>query len=708
MSRLLPLLGLLALALATPQGAAASDYTTRDLKVVASHIGPKNDTDCTVDARIYVPAGVDAAHPAAAILSTNGFGGSKDSQDNLGKAYASRGYVVLAYSGLGFGNSGCKIELDSPDWDGKAASAMIDYLGGGRADTDGKTIDFVKLDARDHDGNARAHDPRVGMIGGSYGGQVQFAAANIDSRLDTIVPQITWNDLAYSLAPNNSSLLKGVTYDPKAPGVEKVQWTSAFFAIGVAGTGTSGLANQDPSHFGQCPNFDDQACQIKAQMDATGYADEAGIAFARQASVGTYMAKIKIPTFLAQGQADTLFNLNEAVATYDALRAQGTPVKMLWRSAGHSGGDLGKSEDDETNLESGYAARAYLEWFDYYLRGFGDPPALDFSYFRDYISYPKDGDAAPAVATAPSYPVSAGQPFFLSGTGDLVASKAAIKAGAPAFQFAAQTPTSYSETSAAGGLSDPSDAPNTFAAFTSPVLTSDTDVVGIPKVTVSLDAPIQAGAQGQDPGGRLVLFAKLYEITKDGATVLPNRLIAPVRVQDVTKPVTITLPGIVHRFAKGSKFQLVLAASDSAYKNNNLAGQVTVKVDPKAPSEFDIPVLGYGNPAPVAAPAGSQSPGAGVQPQVTKEGNATQAASLPKQRTCARNRRVIHIRIVGVHKPDVVVSRVVTVNGKRVRVGKRGVAIDLRHKRAGSYRIVVVVKSKRGKVRRSARTYKIC
>ena len=41
---------------------------------------------------------------------------------------------------------------------------------------------------------------------------------------------------------------------------------------------------------------------------------------------------------LAQGEFDTLFNLNEAAATYQALKAQGTPVKMIWHSWGHSNG----------------------------------------------------------------------------------------------------------------------------------------------------------------------------------------------------------------------------------------------------------------------------------------------------------------------------------------------------------------------------------
>ena len=91
------------------------------------------------------------------------------------------------------------------------------------------------LDVVQRDGLPIAHDPRVGMVGGSYGGQVQFAAASIDKRIDTIVPLITWNDLSYSFAPNNTSQLKpaldGVS--TSTPGAGKAIWAFGFFGLGV-------------------------------------------------------------------------------------------------------------------------------------------------------------------------------------------------------------------------------------------------------------------------------------------------------------------------------------------------------------------------------------------------------------------------------------------------------------------------------------------
>jgi hypothetical protein len=355
--------------LMAPAVASAADpplpYTKKTLTINAQ-VGPDLRTKCAVAADLYTPTGVDKDHPAAAILATNGFGGSKDdfneANSGVAPAYASRGYVFLAYSGLGFGGSQCKIELDNPDWDGKAASKMIEFLGGHLHATNGFTPNYVIHDPVSHDGKAVADDPRVGMMGGSYGGEVQFAAASIDPRLDTIIPQITWNNLAYSLAPNNTATTGGVTYAKTAPGMEKFEWTTLFFGLGIV-DGAAGTSQSDPSHVqGTCPNFDNAACAAKAKMDLLGYPDAGVQDFALAASVTSYMAKIKIPTFLAQGQADTLFNEQEAVATYDALRAQGTPVKMLWKFNGHSSSALGSSEDNAKNPEAAYASRAYLAW----------------------------------------------------------------------------------------------------------------------------------------------------------------------------------------------------------------------------------------------------------------------------------------------------------------------------------------------------------
>ena len=317
-------------------------------------VGPDDATTCRMDTTFYGPFWASNFNPVPAILMTHGFGGSKDDLDGAARAYADRGYAVLAYSGLGFGDSGCNIQLDDPDWDGKAARQLVSYVAGTHPDADGR---YFRLGVIQMDGPG---DPRIGMIGGSYGGQVQFAAAAMDRRIDTIVPLITWNDLSYSLAPNN---VIGST----TPGVAKYQWTSFFFGLGASSTPERALTGTNASAADGCANFDRRACSGIAHLLATGYPDAETSAFVRHASVASYIGKIRIPTLLGQGQADSLFNLKEAADTYAALKRNRVPVKMIWHGWGHSGG--GVPGEYDSGGGDGYLNRVFLTWFERYLKG---------------------------------------------------------------------------------------------------------------------------------------------------------------------------------------------------------------------------------------------------------------------------------------------------------------------------------------------------
>ena len=578
--------GAAATALTAPAQAADTGFTVTTLHF-KTVVGPKDNQVCDIIGDLYVPNTASETSPVPAILTTNGFGGSKDDQAGMGEAFASRGYAVLTYSGLGFGGSDCKITLDDPDYDGKAASQLVSYLGGadGIAYTDdthttpAPALTVVAKDTTTHLGTTEANDPRVGMVGGSYGGQVQYAAASVDPRIDTIVPIVTWYDLSYSLAPNNTSQTVGVT--TSTAGSAKLVWALGFSALGIV----NGLQNlpTDPMRIIPCPNFADWVCPGLVLAGTTGATDPATTAKLRHASVTSYISKIKVPTLIMQGQNDTLFNLNEGVAAYESLKQQGTPVKMVWLNGGHSGdpapGEIDFSAPDPATQ---HLAKRALDWFDHYLKD--DASAStgpEFTYFRDWIDY--SGNAAPAYASSTAYPVGTSTKFYLGGTSLTTSASDVSKAGQTFLTTVAGLPTS-NDVADVVGMSLPvpvTDAPGTFAAWSTPVLTNNLDVVGQPTLDLRVSSLVTALTQARDVDAtKLVLFVKIIDVSPDGKGTVVRNLIAPVRVPDVNKPFTVTLPGFVHRFDEGHRIKLVVAGGSLNYRGGMISSPVTIAGGP--------------------------------------------------------------------------------------------------------------------------------
>ena len=592
---------------------AAADIVARDLTITVTGLGPENRT-CQIDADLYVPAGVDKKNPAPALLATNGFGGTKEDQADLAQGFGEHGYVTLSYTGIGFVDGDtCPITLDDREHDGEAASQLMRFLGGDRKikavdDATGKKV-VVDQVVREDAETGTKHDPAVGMTGGSYGGQIQFAAAAVEraagtDRLDAIVPLITWNDLAYSLAPENSSLPGGtaksgsVTYD--GIGVFKYQWAALFSTVGVLNGAEDLPSPEDGDNWSKfvtegCANFDRPVCTALAEVSTQGHPSQASIDFLHSNSVADYMSDVRVPTLIGQGQADTLFNLQESVATYTALKAQGTPVSLVWQSWGHSNSEPVEGELDMRHPAESLQGRQALAWFEHYVRGTGPAPELNFSYYRDWV-FEETGDIEEAYTSADAFPVGAEQRFFLSSEGpeggSLVSDPSSVASGTSSYLSTAPIGPNYTETSALDQSQPVFDPPGSSIQFATPELTAPVDVVGSPRLTVTLDSTA-ALTQALGPDGQLVAFAKLYDIGPDGTPVeLPNRLISPVRITDVTQPVTIELPGIVHRFAAGHRFAVVLAGGDLAYRGSNLRQEVNLTTGPGIIQELTLPVVG--------------------------------------------------------------------------------------------------------------------
>jgi predicted acyl esterase len=595
--------------LAPPAGAGA--ITPRDLTITVTHLGPEDRT-CQIDADLYVPAGATAQRRAPALLVTNGFGGTKEDQAALAQGFGAHGYVTLSYTGIGFVDGDeCPITLDDVEHDGAAASQLLRFLGGDRriVAIDDATLQRVHVDQviREDAVTGTPHDPAVGMTGGSYGGQIQFATAAFEhrrgtDRVDAIVPLITWNDLSYSLAPENSSLPGGTARSGSVratrTGVLKYQWAALFTTLGVEnGLEDLQASFADPTRWPafvqeNCANFEPEVCRALLEVGTLGYPSEASIRYLRSNSVASYMSDVRVPTMIGQGQADTLFNLQESVATYRALKRQGTPVSLTWQSWGHSDSSPVAGELDLRHPERSYQGRRALAWFDFYVRGRGTQPPLTFSWFRDWV-FDATGDVTRAYASAPSFPVGRSRTLYLSGgggSGRLVFRQGAVVPGVSTYSSVAPIGPNYTETSALDQSRPVTDPPGTAIRFSTAPLTQPMTVVGSPRLTVELDAPAVEATQAAGPSGQLVLFAKLYDVGPDGAVELPHRLISPVRVGDVTEPVTIELPGIVHRFAAGHRLAVVLAGGDMAYRGSTVPQQVSLATGPGRTQQLVLPV----------------------------------------------------------------------------------------------------------------------
>ncbi|HSV64297.1 MAG TPA: alpha/beta fold hydrolase [Mycobacteriales bacterium] len=516
---------------------------TEDVRIAVAD-GPARDQRVTIDATIYVPAGVDAGHRAPAVLVAHGFGGSKADVAADATELAKRGYVVLAYSARGFGASTGRIALDSPDYEVADARQLVDWLA---------ARPEVQLD--------RPGDPRVGVTGGSYGGALSLLLAGYDQRIDAIAPLITWNDLGRAFFPNaatpNAAAPNAATPSSAAgaaptDGVFKRLWAGLLFSAGGAarpasvGPGSSGSPGTAGGPPDPCGQLAVQLCREYQQTARTGRPTRALLALLRRSSPASVLDRIHAPTLLVQGQTDSLFPLSEADLNARGIAANGTPVKVVWYAGGHDGsGELAETD----RLRDLVAA-----WFGHYLAG-GPDPGTRFEYTR--ISPPRASDSsAPRTRTviAPEHPTQPQHALVpLAGPAQTVLNP---PGGNPA-AISSLPGLGDVPALALSGLG--TDLPGQAAAFESRPLNAAVAVVGSSTVDIVVASS----------GSEAVLFGKLYDVDIAGRAELPRRLVAPFRVTGlrpgVPRTVTVTLPGIVHRFDAGHRLRLVLATTDQAY-----------------------------------------------------------------------------------------------------------------------------------------------
>src|SRR4249919_4302539 len=188
--------------------------------------GPHGDQRVVLDASFFLPTG---SGKVPAVLLAHGFGETKNAVSPQAEKLARAGFAVLTWSARGFGASTGQIGLDSPDYEVKDVEQLVTWLA---------RQPRVLLD---HPG-----DPRVGITGASYGGGISLLAAAYDRRIDAVVAQSTWNNLATALFPNGAG-------GGPANGVFKRQWAGLLFTQGSVGFGSAGQgqAGGQPAQGGQ-------------------------------------------------------------------------------------------------------------------------------------------------------------------------------------------------------------------------------------------------------------------------------------------------------------------------------------------------------------------------------------------------------------------------------------------------------------------------
>lgn len=479
------------------------------MSILGAASSATDSTPVQLDSDLYLPEQL----PAPAIVLAHGFGGSKSSVSKQAIQLSDAGYVVLAYTARGFGKSTGQISMNSPEFEIADATKIIDYLA---------TRNEVKLD--------KSGDPVIGFAGDSYGGALSLMIAGTDNRVDAVVSNITWHNLATALFPQNIANAKSV-------GVFKELWTGYFFSQGLFPPNLQNL---------RCGRFAEKWCGLYESVAQSGSytSEQAEIMF--NSSPASTNNGINAPTLLLAGQADSLFPISEADANYRQIVQANPklPIKFVWHSGGHDGG---RSESARLELMT-------KQWFDKYLNNSGGINGdFEVTFVPANIISSNQPNESPKIESSSRYFGLTNQPLSLSFSGP-PQSVIAPAGGVPA------SISTFPGIGSIGNLLS-QQIPSQTAIFQSPPLAQATKIVGSSRVGLS----ISSSTLQTD----VVLFASLRIVSANGSAVLPNGLVSPIRIPVISaQPTTveIMLPAIAVEAKVGDVLQIVISTTDLAYR----------------------------------------------------------------------------------------------------------------------------------------------
>lgn len=211
-------------------------------------------------------------------------------------ASAPLGFNVITWDPRGEWDSGGVLQLDSPFFEGRDVSALIDW-----ADANTPLLN-------------EGGKPDVAMMGGSYGGGIQMTT--VDPRIKSIVPAIAWHSLNESLYPD---------------GVFKTAWANAL-AEALLLTGASSI-----------DRVNSQITEALITGNLFAFISETAQAVLASSGPTVLLTKLDAPTMYVQGIVDALFPLQQALENARTQLDQNPffagdnadLVKMIWFCGGH-------------------------------------------------------------------------------------------------------------------------------------------------------------------------------------------------------------------------------------------------------------------------------------------------------------------------------------------------------------------------------------
>jgi ABC-2 type transport system ATP-binding protein len=280
------------------------------------------------------PNGVPAGDVAPTILNGPGLAtaGQTDPYATYGineltpgvQSLRNDGYNVVSWDPRGEFASGGILQLDSPAFEGRDVTSMINWI--------------ATQPTSDVNG---PNDPKVGMVGGSYGGGIQLVSAGTDPRIDAIVPAIAWNSLNSSLYPDNA-------------------FKTAYSTLLLLDLVLAHARINNQIYLGVLTG------------DLLGIITNTAKAVLASSGPNFVVGNIQAPTLFIQGTVDVLFTLQQAIENAQSLNPA-VPTQMIWFCGGH-GVCLTPDTTGTRNLD------ASLNWLDKYVKGEVVPAAPNFQY----------------------------------------------------------------------------------------------------------------------------------------------------------------------------------------------------------------------------------------------------------------------------------------------------------------------------------------